>query len=215
MNSLVSQWYEDKKNVEEMRNWNSSLKEWERSVINFFPAGTKILDIGCGLGREAFALSDLGYDVVGIDISKEVISQVKQLSADKGYLISFYEYDGEHLPFSADAFDVVVIWSQTFGLMYGNGFKKDYLSECRRVLRKGGLLSFSTHDYYFLKEHYPNCLVDRKFYPYANTDICWETFEAADLIRFADQAGMDIILCEKGMIYRPEDGVILHCLCRK
>ena len=59
----------------------------------FFSSGAKILDIGCGLGREAFSLSDLGFDVVGIDISKEVISQVKQLATDKEYDISFFEYD--------------------------------------------------------------------------------------------------------------------------
>jgi 2-polyprenyl-3-methyl-5-hydroxy-6-metoxy-1,4-benzoquinol methylase len=87
MRNLVAEWYEDKKNVDEMHNWNAALKEWEQSVIEFFPSGARILDVGCGLGREAFALSDLGYDVVGIDISKEVISQVKQLSDDKGYKI--------------------------------------------------------------------------------------------------------------------------------
>ena len=215
MNNLVAEWYENKKNVDEMQNWNSSLKEWERSVISLFPAGARILDVGCGLGREAFALSDLGYDVVGIDISKEVISQVKQLSKDKGYPISFHEYDGEHLNFSAESFDVVLIWAQTFGLMYGDEFKKSYLWECNRVLKKGGLLSFSTHDHHFLKENYPHCLVDHKFYPYANADIYWETFEATDLIHYANQADLSVILCEKGHIYRPEDGTILHCLCRK
>ena len=215
MNNLVFQWYEDKKNVDEMRIWNASLKEWEQSVIAFFPSDARILDVGCGLGREAFALSDLGYDVVGIDVSKEVISQVKQLSADKGYSIPFHECDGEHLPFPDDSFDVVLIWAQTFGLLYGSEFKKSYLSECRRVLRKGGLLSFSTHDHHFLKENYPHCLIGQKFYPYANAEIYWETFESADLMQLAKQADMDIILCEKGNIYKPEDGTVLHCLCRK
>ena len=87
MSNLVTQWYEDKKNVDEMQQWNPALKEWERTVISRFPAGARILDIGCGLGREAFALAEIGFDVVGIDISKEVISQVKQLSAEKGYSI--------------------------------------------------------------------------------------------------------------------------------
>ena len=215
MNNIVSEWYEEKKNVDEMRNWNPALKEWERSVVSFFPPGVRILDIGCGLGREAFALSDLGYDVVGIDISQEVISQVKQLSADQGYRISFHEYDGEHLDFHAESFDVVIIWAQTFGLLYGNKFRKDYLSECKRVLKKGGLCSFSAHDYRFLTEHYPNCLDGHRFYPYAGSGIYWEAFEAADLIQFAEQAGFEVLLCEKGNIYKPEDGTILHCLCRK
>ena len=215
MSSLVSRWYEDKKNVEEMQNWNSALKQWEQSVAEFFPSGAKILDIGCGLGREAFALADLGFDVVGIDISKEVISQVKQLSAEKGYQIPFYTYDGVHLDFPADSFDAVLIWAQTFGLLYGNEFRKDYLLECKRVLKKGGLCSFSTHDYTFLREHYPNCLDGQRFYPYANAEIYWEAFEDADLRHFAYQAGLQVILCEKGTIYKPEDGTILHCLCRK
>ena len=215
MGDIIAEWYEEKKNVDEMQNWNPALKEWERSVIRYFSPSAGILDIGCGLGREAFALSDLGYDVVGIDISKEVISQVKQLSAEKGYHISFQKYDGEHLDFSAESFDVVLIWAQTFGLLYGNEFKKRYLSECRRVLKKGGLCSFSAHDYHFLAEHYPNCLDCQKFYPYANAEIYWEAFEAADLTQFAELAGFDVVLCEKGNIYKPEDGTILHCLCRK
>ena len=215
MSNIVAEWYENKQNVDEMHRWDPALKEWEQSVIKYFPSGAKILDIGCGLGREAFALSDLGYDIVGIDISKEVISQVKQLSIDKGYNISFYEYDGEHLNFSTNSFDVVLIWAQTFGLLYGHEFKKRYLSECKRVLKKGGLCSFSTHDYYFLMEHYPNYLEGQKFFPYAKAEIYWETFEETDSIQFAKQADLEVILCEKGNIYRPEDGTILHCLCRK
>ncbi len=215
MSNIVSEWYEDKKNVDEMQNWSSALKEWERSVISFFPPGARILDIGCGLGREAFALFDLGYEVVGIDISKEVISQVKRLSADKGYDISFYEYDGKHLDFPAGSFDVVVIWAQTFGLLYGDEYKKGFLLECKRVLKNGGLCSFSTHDHEFLINQYPNCLDGQKFYPFANAEIYWEAYKAADLIHFAKQADLEVILCERGNIYKPEDGTVLHCLCTK
>ena len=215
MSDIVSQFYEDTKNVDEMRNWNPALKAWEVSVTKYFSPGARILDIGCGLGREAFALSDLGFEVVGIDISKEVISQVKQLSSDKGYKISFYDYDGKHLDFPDNSFDVVLIWAQTLGLLYGEETKNRYLSECKRVLRKGGLLSFSTHDIVYLKENHPDCLDGQKFFPFANADIYWEAFESDDLIQFADQAGMEVILCEKGKIYRPEDGTVLHCLCRK
>ena len=121
----------------------------------------------------------------------------------------------EHLDFSADSFDVVLIWAQTLGLIYGNERKQMFLGECKRVLKKDGLLSFSTHDYNYLKENYPNCLVDQKFYPYANAEIYWEAFEEDDLKMFADQAGMDVLVFEKGSIYKPEDGTILHCLCRK
>jgi len=71
LHNLVSQWYEDKQNVEEMRGWNPALKTWEREVITHFSSGARILDIGCGLGREAFEISELtqyarqaGFEVI-------------------------------------------------------------------------------------------------------------------------------------------------------
>ena len=154
------------------------------AVTEFFPAEAKILDVGCGLGREAFVLSDMGYKVTGIDISQEVIAQVVPFSVQKGYDIPFSVYDGHKLPFEADSFDVVIVWAQTFGLLYGNEYKHEFLLECKRVLTNGGLLSYSAHDYRFL-------------------------------MAFAKDAGYTLILCEKGEIYIPEDGTILHCLCRK
>ena len=66
MNDKVSKWYENTKNVDEMLDWRPALKEWEKSVSKLFSPGSRILDIGCGLGREAFALHDLGFEVVGL-----------------------------------------------------------------------------------------------------------------------------------------------------
>ena len=215
MKNLVTQWYEEKKHVDEMLEWNPTLKEWEKTVTGYFPAGAKILDIGCGLGREAFILSDMGFDVTGVDISKEVIAQVRHLAAARGYEIPFLEYNGKELPFPDESFDVVLVWAQTFGLLYGEEYKQECLAEWKRVLKKDGLVSFSAHDYRYLREHHPDCLEGRKFYPYANAEIYWEAFEAPEIIRFADGAGLEVVLYGKGKIYKPEDGTVLHCLCRK
>lgn len=77
------------------------------------------------------------------------------------------------------------------------------------------MLSFSSHDYNFLFENYVNCMEGRKFFPYANAEIYWETYEPSELNTFAKNAGYEVILCEKGEIYKPEDGTVLHCLCKK
>ena len=168
-----------------------------------------------GIRREAFVLSDMDFTVTGIDISHEVLNQVKTLSSQKGYNITFDWYNGHVLPFENNSFDIIVIWAQTFGLLYGNGYKREFLSECKRVLKNGGLLSFSGHDYRFLLDNYINFMKDRRFYPYADTELYWETFETRELAKFAEGAGYTVLLCEKGEIYKPEDGTILHCLCRK
>ncbi|HWQ75880.1 MAG TPA: methyltransferase domain-containing protein [Syntrophomonas sp.] len=43
----------------------------------------KALDIGCGNGRNSVYLAKQGFDVVGIDISDEVIKWAQESSADK------------------------------------------------------------------------------------------------------------------------------------
>lgn len=40
---------------------------------SFFPAGSSVLDIGCGSGRDLKILLDMGYDAYGIDASPEMI----------------------------------------------------------------------------------------------------------------------------------------------
>lgn len=216
MSSIVNEWYETKKNVDEMLDWEKpNLKKWELAVTKFFPEKAKILNIGCGLGREAFLLADMGFTVTGIDISREVINQVVPLSAQRGYDIAFSWYDGHTLPFETDSFDVIIIWAQTFGLLYGDQYKREFLLECKRVLTNGGLLSFSGHDYRFEMDYYKNHMKGRNFYPYADAEIYWETFEQQELSDFAKNAGYTVLLCEKGEIYQPEDGTVLHCLCKK
>lgn len=216
MKDIVFEWYGDRKNVNEMVHWSKGkLKKWEQAVAEFFPPKAKILDVGCGMGREAFALSDMGFSIMGIDISEEVIKQVMQLSLQNCYDIPFSIYDGHTLPFDDASFDVIIIWAQTLGIMYGDTYKSDFLNECKRVLKKDGLLSFSGHDYRYALEHYKHYTNGRRFYPYANAEIYWETFLPEELTSYAENAGFSVMLYGQGEIYKPEDGIVLHCLCRK
>jgi ubiquinone/menaquinone biosynthesis C-methylase UbiE len=213
---IVNDWYGSKDSINEMIHWNKGkLKIWEKEVIGYFKPGSRVLDIGCGLGREAFALYENGYKVTAIDISKIAIEQVKQLAADNEYAIEFLHYNGTHLPFEDNCFDVVIIWAQTFGLLYGDEYKSSFLKECKRVLKDDGILSYSGHDYNYLLNHYTQQLVGRKFYPYPNKEIYWESFMLDELKEYALKAGFCVVRCEQGEIYKPEDGVILHCVCRK
>ena len=54
----------------------------DSGIKKFFPAvfieGMRILDIGCGSGRDMNYLFTQGYDVYGIDPSKEMLSKLSQ-----------------------------------------------------------------------------------------------------------------------------------------
>lgn len=87
MGNIVNEWYETKKNVDEMVHWeNPKLKKWELAVTEFFPAEAKILDVGCGLGREAFVLSDMGYKVTELTFLRKLLLRLCRSLFKKGMI---------------------------------------------------------------------------------------------------------------------------------
>jgi 2-polyprenyl-3-methyl-5-hydroxy-6-metoxy-1,4-benzoquinol methylase len=61
-----------------------------KKVVSLLPEGAQILDVGCGMGREAFALTDMGFSVVGIDISEAAVEQVSKLALQKASISRFF-----------------------------------------------------------------------------------------------------------------------------
>ena len=194
---------------------NRKLKQWESDVAARFPAKAKILDIGCGKGREAYCLNEKGFCVTGIDISETVIEVAREIAKTYSLDIEFIVSDGKNLPFPNEAFDVVIIWAQTFGLFRDELGRRKILDECKRVLKKGGTLSFSSHDKAYLRENYSTFLIGDVFYPFENAGLSYMTYTIDELAAFAEQAGFHVLSCERGNIYTEQDGTILHCECRQ
>jgi ubiquinone/menaquinone biosynthesis C-methylase UbiE len=213
---IVKKLYSEESAIRDMRDYtNKKLKVWENEVVSHFPDKPWILDIGCGMGREAFCLYDKGFKITAIDISEKVIEPAKQFALESKRDIEFLITNGLELPFESNTFDVVIMWSQTFGLFYEEENKMHILKECYRVLKSNGMLSFSGHDKEFLEVNYPQYLDGKKFYAYANTDCYWEAFTTNEMIDLAQKTGFSVVECKRGMVYKEEDGPILHCVCRK
>ena len=57
------------------------------------PGGTRILDVGCGSGRDTLAFKNKGYHVDAIDYSEELVKKATRLTGITIKLQSFYEID--------------------------------------------------------------------------------------------------------------------------
>jgi SAM-dependent methyltransferase len=82
--------------------------EVERALAMLKPAGgERVLDLACGTGRHSRELTRRGFEVVGVDISPELLEMAEREAAEAGLEISFLEADLRELE-PADEFDLVL-----------------------------------------------------------------------------------------------------------
>jgi 2-polyprenyl-3-methyl-5-hydroxy-6-metoxy-1,4-benzoquinol methylase len=68
-------------------NWVSNFagEQELRVVRKFVPAGSKVLDYGCGTGRTTLDLLRRGCEVTGYDLSPEMLARAKVKAEEQGY----------------------------------------------------------------------------------------------------------------------------------
>lgn len=100
------------------------------------------LDIGCGVGNYHELIKDRFGSVDGCDVSSESIERARTRHPD----LAYQSYDGSRLPYRDGMFDVAF----TICVMHHvpPPAWTNFVSEMRRVLRKGGLALVFEHNPY-------------------------------------------------------------------
>ena len=70
--------------------------------------GKKILDLGCANGINTVYLKKKDAEVVGVDISENLLELARKNAFRENLDIPFYKIDGENLPFEDKSFDIVL-----------------------------------------------------------------------------------------------------------
>ena len=114
---------------------NMSLPDEIEKFVDSLPKNAKVLDAGCGGGRDASLLKKRGVGVTGIDLSSGLIKVAKEKHPD----IDFVEGNFLRLPFEDKSFDG--IWNHASLLHLETVDEvKTALGEFERVLKNGGFL---------------------------------------------------------------------------
>ncbi len=125
---------------------STKASRWTNELLKLLPTvpeseKLKILDVGCGTGYFEVLLGKLGHEVVGIDLTDEMISRADDMIRIYGLeeKASVKIGDAENLDFADDTFDVVITRNLTWTLPHPIEAYKEWY----RVLRdKGVLINF-------------------------------------------------------------------------
>ncbi len=78
------------------------------------PDGLKVLDLGCGNGRNAVPLARMGCKVTGVDISNVALSLLKEKSQKEGVSVDTIQSDFASLSFPSESFGLCVCYNSIF-----------------------------------------------------------------------------------------------------
>lgn len=106
------------------------------------PSSLHLLDVGCGVGLTDSMLEPLVGKVTGVDVSEKAIAEARRRNPS----LEFAVYSGPELPFEEGAVDVA------FAICVLHHVPPEgwpsFVSELRRVVRRGGLVMLLEHNPY-------------------------------------------------------------------
>lgn len=103
------------------------------------PKGSRILDLACGYGRMSIGLAERGYDVLGLDYSKELLKIAHAEAIKRGVKVKFIRDDMRRMAYNNE-FDGVLCWANSFGYFSDEENEKIMLLIARALKKRGKLL---------------------------------------------------------------------------
>jgi len=206
----VEEWFErsfgsDYMVVYKHRDWEDAVRE-VRSMMGLLnlASGSEVVDVGCGMGRHALALADMGYRVTGVDLSETLLRHAALHDVDGR--VSWLQGDMRKLPLADGRFGATVNFFTSFGYFATEEEDTEVLRELRRVLQPNGR---------FLIDYLNPLYVARHLVPYServDEETGWTIQERREIsdgavvkrIRIAEPDGTERTYTERVRLYALE-----------
>jgi len=118
------------------RFWETDLTHIWEAFCALLPAGSRILDVGCGSGRDAVQFTERGFNAVGIDLSLGMLLEAARRAPGE-----YVQADMAALPFCRRSFGAA--WMNASLLHLARSAAPVVLAGMQALLKPGGVLYLS------------------------------------------------------------------------
>ncbi|TCJ13920.1 bifunctional 2-polyprenyl-6-hydroxyphenol methylase/3-demethylubiquinol 3-O-methyltransferase UbiG [Parasulfuritortus cantonensis] len=196
--ALAHRWWDPQSEFRPLHEINPLRLEWIDGLADI--AGKKVVDVGCGGGILAEAMSEKGAQVTGIDLADKALKVAKLHLLESGKAVEYLAIAAEQLAEQRPAaYDVVTCME----MLEHVPNPASTIAACAHLCKPGGWLFFSTinrnpKSYLFavIGAEYVLKLLPRGTHEWARF------LKPAELTRFTRQAGLDMVEIT-GMSYNP------------
>ncbi len=114
----------------------------------------RVLDLCCGPGRHLVPLAELGYPVIGLDVSAFMLRQARSAARSADVSACLVRGEAQRLPFSNGSLDVVLCLFNSFGYL-SDDENRLTIEEIARCLQPGGRFLLDTRNRDYQLSHLP------------------------------------------------------------
>lgn len=123
-------------------------------VFRHCPGPGRLIDLGCGTGRLLVSLARLGWRVLGVDLSAEMLAVAREKAQSAGVAVELMQANLAELDAVADgSFDHAACLFSTLGMVLGADVRRRVVGHAHRVVRPGGRLILHVHNRWFHLNH--------------------------------------------------------------
>lgn len=134
----MSQFYNQYGEIFYINTINIKMEDLYEPFLKLLPENGRILDAGCGSGRDAFAFKNLGYQVEAMDAAEKMVFLSSHLLEQKVHHMTFQEMAFDE-PFEG-------VWACASLLHVPSEDMQKVLTNLNKVLKPGGVL-YATFKY--------------------------------------------------------------------
>lgn len=175
-------WYDNNADKYSLDTRDKKFSDTAKSFLDKISIDTpRVLDAGCGDGRDSATLASFGAQVTGIDISKGLIKVAKKLHSD----IEFVHGNFIELPFSNETFDGVWAHASLVHLETIDDVRNT-LREFKRVLKTNGWV------YIYVKEQLGNEKTEVVSDKLSNHDRFFRYYKSEELKGLLEETGFKV-----------------------